>query len=137
VFSEKTDIYFARQQVSERLLELRRTCRPVSIRSWGLSPPASVKSATVDRLCAHGSRCRCLRHARRGTTDYRSRAPRIVHRAGLDSPAVDQECRGRQVSIPSAATLAIPGPARPFQLISLGRLRRCRRATSQQRQSRR
>lgn len=44
IFKEGTDIYFARQLVSERLQAARSNCPTASRRAWGRSPPAWARS---------------------------------------------------------------------------------------------
>ena len=53
VFAERTDIYFARQQVNERLIELRHVSRPALNRKWGLSQPVLAKSTCGPSASRH------------------------------------------------------------------------------------
>ena len=47
VFTDSTDIYFARQQVTERLAQAKTACRSGSSPIWRRSAPASAKSSSI------------------------------------------------------------------------------------------
>ena len=107
VFTEKTDIYFARQQVSERLLELRSNLPP------GVDPKMGPISTGLGEIymwsigfAPHRARCRSLTSRRKANTSTRT----------WSAPPICAPCRigssGRRsgaswawpASIPSAAT---------------------------------
>ena len=50
VFTDRTDIYFARQQVAERLTKPRQTCRRASRSRWVRSRPARRNLLVVGRI---------------------------------------------------------------------------------------
>ena len=99
MFTEKTDIYFARQQVGERLLELRPNSRP------GVEPKMGPISTGLGEIYMW-----TVSFARRAATGVyvtpegdaagnRCRARRLpAHGAGLDRASADQERAGRRRS---------------------------------------
>ena len=103
VFSDKTDIYFARQQISERLLEVRSSLPPGAEPRIGPDLHRARRNLHVDgrvsaahRRRGEGrtaglARRRRLSHAGRAALDQRRRARRLsAHGAGLDHPAAAQ-----------------------------------------------
>ena len=128
VFTDRTDIYFARQQVIERLTEASRACRPASSRSMGPISTGlgeiymwTVEYAPPGRAGA-GARRQAGLAERRQLSDARRRAPHrrrrthrlSAHRAGLDHPAADEDRAGRgRRRRHRRLRKAVPGPARP------------------------
>jgi cobalt-zinc-cadmium resistance protein CzcA len=47
VFTDDTNIYFARQQVTERLAQARTACLPASSPIWRRSAPASARFSSI------------------------------------------------------------------------------------------
>jgi len=95
VFTEKTDIYFARQQVSERLLELRPNLPP------GAAPKMGPISTGLSEIymwsvgfapTTPDDGVYVTPEGERLTTEV-ERARVFAHRAGLDSAAAGQDCR--------------------------------------------
>ena len=115
VFTERTDIYFARQQVNERLLELRPNLPP------GVEPKMGPISTGLGEIYMWTVGFRAQRHrmpaayvtpeGERLTTEV-ERGGVSAHGAGLDHPAADQGrarcCRRR---FDRRLRQAVPRPA--------------------------
>ncbi|VFU16292.1 protein of unknown function (plasmid) [Methylocella tundrae] len=63
VFGDDVDIYFARQQVNERMNEARAILPPAPSRAWDLSPPDLARSTCGRSVISLGATARASRMA--------------------------------------------------------------------------
>ena len=126
VFTDRTDIYFARQQVTERLTDAKDDLPPgVEVKMGPISTGLGEVYWWAVEYAPPGSgprsRWRARLAERRHLSDARGRAPgrRVAahrlsaHRAGLDHPAADEDrARRRRRGCHRRLCQAVSGPTR-------------------------
>ena len=129
VFGDKINVYFARQQINERLLEVRISLPPgaeprIGPMSTGLGEIYmwTVEYRPPDRRRGEGGTAglagrRRLSHSGRAALDQRPRARGLpANGPGLDHPAAaERRARGRGRGCDRRIRQAIPGAARPIE----------------------